>query len=869
MSSADQWRWTDDEGVQRLLRGDELRAALADGRLKPSTLVWKRGMRSWIAAGEVDELRDAIDDDGPDTVTRQVPKDLGTKAMPTPSIPAPGIRAPQNLVDINALRAAGVRAPVNTLVGVGTKDDALPAAGRNEVRIPGAPRVPKLDGGWRDGAARKDRDEDTVTALVKDEEPGTLSEHHQPGAEKKKTVPPPRKRGKANTIRGDRGSRKPPPPVRARPTAPLGGAAGISRTLRPQTPKKPPNPSVPPPVKSSEVLSERFEAQRHTKAQAASTLAGHSDRRKAAKRVAPHGAAQRKAPSLPPPRRPSVPAPAREPSAPLAGSSPLDSAARAPEPTAPPPLGFDSPPRAPEPTAPPPLFGTSPLDSASRAPEPTAPPPQPSVPPTDDRVRSPGAKAPMAKTGPLPEMRQLSDLGPSRASQPAADWPVATREPSGALASLSAQPAVAAQPASQSGPRAASNALTDIPPRPPMVAGLTLKYPIVAGVGAAALLAVVLSFVFGRMSAPAKANLTDVVRARTGWAVVPLFARTRAQTTKDPRPCLMLRAPSRFAPGATPRIPIEVASTANERIAVGYAQSSLAPRGVLVDPATGKAEIVFSPEPKEDEEGVLERIVPLIGGDDVTFGVSKEAVDGLYRSVYVPADKPFVVGFDAENVLKADEPGAAAARMWSLAENMGRADALRVAKVPGAGFPLTYRQSQPREPGYVYYAMLDETGVVSHPSIALAAPDGEVGKPYIAAGNGEVSVVFAHRQKVEGARWELRWARGPVSEPLKDAALVDIPPGGPGGDAGAPAITPLSGGRWLLMWMEGSSGAWTIRAQTYDRKYRPLGEALRVSPETGNFGQGVVGVVGEKGVVVFLLEAGGDYEVWGTVLQCQ
>lgn len=848
MSSADQWRWTDDEGVQRLLRGDELRAALADGRLKPSTLVWKRGMRSWIAAGEVAELRDSIDDDGPDTVTRQVPKDLGTKAMPTPSIPAPGIRAPQNLVDINALRAAGARGPVNTLVGVGLKDDERPAGGgRTEVKIPAAPKVPKLDGGWRDGAARRNREEDTVTALVTDEEPGTLSEHDQKGTAKKKTVPPPRKRGRATTVRGgDQGSRKPPPPVRARPTSPLGGAAGISRTLRPQQAgqKKPPNPSVPPPVKSSEVLSERFEAKRHAKAP--STLTGHSEHRKAAlekKRVAPHGAAERprKAASLPPPRRPSVPAPADP-----AGAQPVPSA----------------------------------------APTPPAPTPAPSTPPA---VKVPGAKTPMAKTGPLPEMQDLGALGPSQpslsnesweakkpqASQPATagDWPAASAkrsDPGRALASLSAQPAVvAAQPASQSVPRTSSNALTDIPPRPPMVAGLTLKYPLVAGVGAAALLAVVLSFVFGRMSAPAQSNLTQVVRARTGWAVVPLFARTRAQTTKEPRPCLMLRAPSRFAPGATPRIPIEVASTANERIAVGYAQSSLAPRGVLVDPATGKAEVVFTPEPKEDEEGVLERIVPLVGGDDVTFGVSKQSAEGLYRSVYVPADQPFVVGFDAENVLKADEPGAAAARIWSLAEGMGRADALRIAKVPGVGFPLTYRQSKPREVGFVYYAMLDQSGVVSHPSLALAAPDGEVGKPYIAAGNGEVSVVFAHRQKVEGARWELRWARGPVSEPLKDAALVDIPPGGPGGDAGAPAITPLSGGRWLLMWMEGSSGAWTIRAQTYDRKYRPLGEALRVSPETGNFGQGVVGVVGEKGVVVFLLEAAGDYEVWGTVLQCQ
>jgi hypothetical protein len=332
----------------------------------------------------------------------------------------------------------------------------------------------------------------------------------------------------------------------------------------------------------------------------------------------------------------------------------------------------------------------------------------------------------------------------------------------------------------------------------------------------------------------------------------------------------MLRAPSRFAPGATPRIPVEIATAPNNRIAVGFAESSTTPRGVLVDPATGKSELVFKPTTlPEEEEKSLERIVPLVTGSDINFGVTTEEAGGLYRSVYVPSEKPFVIGFDSENVLKADAPGGAAERVWSLAEGKGRADALRIATTNGSGFPLTYRQNKRGDSGFVYYAMLDGAGTIAHQAMPLTAPNGEVGKPNIAAGNGAVSVVFAHRQKVEGARWELRWARGPATEPLKDATLVDIPVGGPGGDAGAPAITPLTGGRWLLMWMEGSRGAWTIRAQTYDQKYRPLGEALRVSPETGNFGQGVVGVVGEKAVVVFLLETAGNYEVWGTVLQCQ
>jgi hypothetical protein len=837
VSNADQWRWTDDEGVQRLLRGDELRAALTDGRLKPSTLVWKRGMKSWVPANEVRELRAfIIDDDQADTVTKEVQKDLGKKAVPTPSIPAPGIRSPANLVDINALRAAGVRSPVNTLVGVGEKGRKKKDSGaRQEVQIPAAPKVPEVDGGWRDGAARRDRDEDTVTALVPgDDDDATLSEGKQAGAKpgkggastknktkKKKTVPPPRKRTRAGTIKQDkRPSRKPPPPVRARRTAPLGGAAGIKKTLKPKPPT--PKPSVPPPVESSEVLSERFDSKKHASASGGSTLASADlaqqklvDQAKKAVEQAVRPPPPAKKGSLPPPKKGSVPPPRR-----LDRSRPLGTGAY--------------------------------VESATPA-------GKSSLPPTPAGEAKLPAKAPM-KTGPLPEdLKSLAD--PSAAAD--APKPAPPRQPS--------QPAVAAQPvgptASMDTGAGSAGIPTELPPKPPVVAGLTLKYPMVAGAGAAALLAVVLSFLVGRVSAP-PSTAAQVVRAKTGWAVVPLFTRTRASNTPGPRPCLMMRAPSRFSEGATPRIPIEVA-TADERIAVGFAQSRTTPRGALVDPSTGKSDLVFTPEEPEDEGPTIERIVPIVNGGDVDFAVTPTEADGLYRSVTAPAATPFVVGFDSENVLKAPEPGATAQRMWSLEEGAGRADALRITTAEGAGFPLTYRQSKPGDKGFVYYAMLDTSGTIAHQALALAAPEGEVGKPKIAAGNRHVSVVYAHRQKVEGARWELRWARGLATEPLKDAVLVDIPAGGPGGDAGAPAITPLTGGRWLLMWMEGSRGAWTIRAQTYDRKYRPIGEALRVSPATGNFGQGVVGVVGEKAVVVFLLENAGNYELWGTVLQCQ
>ncbi|MEZ4301145.1 MAG: DUF4339 domain-containing protein [Polyangiaceae bacterium] len=56
MAGSDEWRWTDDQGVQRVVSADELRSALASSVLAPSTLVWRDGMESWVPASSVPEL---------------------------------------------------------------------------------------------------------------------------------------------------------------------------------------------------------------------------------------------------------------------------------------------------------------------------------------------------------------------------------------------------------------------------------------------------------------------------------------------------------------------------------------------------------------------------------------------------------------------------------------------------------------------------------------------------------------------------------------------------------------------------------------------------------------------------------------------
>ena len=79
MSANEEWRWTDERGVQRRVSAEELLEALAAGVLSGSTLVWRRGMPEWRAAHEVPELSRVILTASNYRVNRGVPESVFTE----------------------------------------------------------------------------------------------------------------------------------------------------------------------------------------------------------------------------------------------------------------------------------------------------------------------------------------------------------------------------------------------------------------------------------------------------------------------------------------------------------------------------------------------------------------------------------------------------------------------------------------------------------------------------------------------------------------------------------------------------------------------------------------------------------------------
>jgi hypothetical protein len=245
------------------------------------------------------------------------------------------------------------------------------------------------------------------------------------------------------------------------------------------------------------------------------------------------------------------------------------------------------------------------------------------------------------------------------------------------------------------------------------------------------------------------------------------------------------------------------------------------------------------------------------------FVESYDDSEGVIGSVSVAGETPLFIGF-GESALVVQRAGGETLSAWPLDAGDRRPDAMRALLVPGKGVGIVYRHGLT-----IWLGWLTPEGEVLRAAEALPGTGRRVGKPMLASDGKRAIVVFANEPDIDDAIKEIRWAHGDVGTAFADTQPVALPEGGPGGDAIAPAIASLADGRWILMWTEGQRGARVLRAQTYDGAFRHLGRALRVSPATGNFGQGTVGVVANNAVIAFLLAAGRRrYELWGTVLQC-
>lgn len=396
---------------------------------------------------------------------------------------------------------------------------------------------------------------------------------------------------------------------------------------------------------------------------------------------------------------------------------------------------------------------------------------------------------------------------------------------------------------------------------PPARVGDAVTVPLSSLFGAGGILIAmtVAAFFMGRCSvAPA----ASVPPARAALAALPRLAR--AALPSPPKPCWMAKQPVRWAPAVLQSVPVDVAPSP-KGVVVAYARDSREPATVEVDFSTG----TFEDRPADKVESDIVRLLaPRDGGK--LLATTKDDAGPLAPYVYAPGAAPFVIGVagrgtPSPSVAAADTPEAAPTTLWSVPA-IDDDKGLEAARVLAHGkdeYALVFRRSGSILGGFITEGRKPKGGLG-----VVAGSGGSIGKPSLGTNQREIAVIFADKSGPD-TPWEIRLGHAPLGEMPRETEVVPLPKGGPGGDAFAPDIAGTPDGRWVLVWTEGKTGGYAVRAQTLGADFKPLGDPIAVSPPAGNFGQAVVGVAGGYVTTMFLSKGtSGDYELWGAVLQC-
>lgn len=905
-----EWRWADPTGQQRLVRTDELRAALASGVIPANAPVWRRGWPGWKPAHDVPEL----------STSALAAANGVLLAVPPP--PLFVVAAQSEFEDKDG----------------GPDDAALeepPSPPRYEpMKAPAPPSVPppvpakvetKVEPKVEAKPAPKPEPSPKPAIVVpKPQEPTA-----KPPAAKAKDalkIPPapiakPATRPAMVPAAPAGGTSPKPPPIATRPASPPGPPAGSEiRSI----PTMRGIPVIPDPTKVPKIEMPHGSAAAARPATSPKPAPVAADAPSSLKRatlpVFPAPPPMTKVEDSAPPPELAPKAPPAEPAlAPLPSRNPtLIQFGGAPEST-PPPAAATAPINVPPPepsevtggsvTRPPPWgegsVGIEP-DIPKHAPAPqiapenveelsgsmllpdAGPPPVPLRPhelSSSDLTSE--ADIPVAKPPPLaPADKRGGTLGtpaPPLVSPNAATAVTAKMPPVAPRVEPPSDPDAAVEPEAEpdedlSAPPLAPTVpkRSSIPPEPPAeehvparAAGdwqqsLRDKPPwMLAGGGALAVLVVlglgslVAKVAGGSSDAPtssasaAPTNPPSATAATASASAVPTVAPPIA--TKDVA-CTVTADEKTIATHTMIASGVE-ARAAGGGIALGFASTAKEATLTIVDPTTLAAGTTTHGRSADP----VRRVVALSSG--IAIDVDRKG-DKLQGRRAVAGDPAIDLGSDGSNLAWAPHGTDKTIALFPLG-GTGPVEALRGERAGSTGF-VAFRQGTS-----IYVGAWAGDPLV--PSGSLAKLDGlgpKVGSPALAVRDGTAFVVWADRA-ADAEPWGLRWVVVRAGKAPSAPKKFGVPAGGLGEHAMSPGVAALGPGRWLLSWTEGPTSSHQVRAVVVDDDGVVHGSALTVSAEGVNAGQGQAAVGSDgKGVVAFLAGSGKNFDVVARGIAC-
>lgn len=346
-------------------------------------------------------------------------------------------------------------------------------------------------------------------------------------------------------------------------------------------------------------------------------------------------------------------------------------------------------------------------------------------------------------------------------------------------------------------------------------------------------------------------------------ATVASATATAASTTSAPHmtpappiACALAGERRTIAPKALAASGIEVSTLGNE-IAVGFAATPNDATLEILDPSNASTATRVLARSND----AIRRVLPL-SRTTATLDVDRKK-DPLRVRRTLLADPPIDVGGSDDAFVWADHKTDKTTTLWPLPQANVPIEQVRGDALPdGKGFAIAFRQ------GSVVYAGAFG-GSPPAPLGPLVHVDGlgtSGGAPVIAASGERVMIAWSDRAQATET-WHLRSATFRVGDADAQPHAFNTPPGGLGEQTMSPDLTSLGGGRFLLLWTEGTT---THQVRGAVLEEGAVTSAFAVSPDGVDAGQGQAAVTDDgKGVAAYLSSTSpGFYEAVAAPLKC-
>lgn len=373
---------------------------------------------------------------------------------------------------------------------------------------------------------------------------------------------------------------------------------------------------------------------------------------------------------------------------------------------------------------------------------------------------------------------------------------------------------------------AAGGVSRTIPPRRPET---PWRLPVIAGASFALTGAVVAATIL------IAASLESPHSSLRRGAVTGATLERRADVRPKSHGCRLGAGDSLLSERVAPAAAIHVASGSGGRALVGVTSTEKSGFGLTVG---------LAPLSVLDRELVVDRehlagVIPGLGGAGARF-----SADRFTRGV--PSSEPFSLGMTPAGFSRMGTDGSQRT-IWpgQAAQIITRPE---VVDAGAAGFLVAFRRGSD-ESANVRLGWLTRTGEAKSELGALQVSSGLVADPTVAVNESAFAAAYATRAGAD-ATWTIELATAPLgalpsnSVPLRaaDNAL----------DRQHPSLAPLTGGRFLLGWVEGDKAhGRELRAQVVDSTLRPEGAPLTLAKTPRYVDDVVLHRAGDQVLVLF------------------